>query len=119
MRGRWPRLDIPETADRAPAAGPLFGGGGGQIATLTFIGASLLIAAVRGDGGCEVMSIPGVFGGRPRLPCILFSPIDWLERRLAGVGRAAHILPWGWDEVRSRRPGRRDHRRDRFRRGEP
>jgi hypothetical protein len=31
------------------------------------------------------MSIPGVlFGRRTHLVCIAFSPIDWLEERLAG-----------------------------------
>lgn len=71
------------------AFGPLlavfFIGYGGPAATgaLTFLSASLLLAAIRSDPGCEVMSIPAVFLGRhTRLACLLFSPIDWLERRL-------------------------------------
>jgi hypothetical protein len=60
-----------------------FLGYGGPAATgaLTFLAASLLIAAFRADSGCEVMSIPGVISGKhTHLACLLFSPIDWLER---------------------------------------
>ena len=68
------------------AFGPLlavfFIGYGGPAATgaLTYLATSLLIAAIRGDGGCEVMSIPALFTGRhTHLCCLLFSPIDWCE----------------------------------------
>lgn len=57
--------------------------GEGQVAAVTFLAGSLLVAAVRGDGGCEVMSIPSaLFGGHSQLPCVVFSPIDWLEQKL-------------------------------------
>jgi hypothetical protein len=63
----------------------LLGGPLGRVASVAFIGISLVVQGVRGDGGCEVMSIPGVlFGRRTHLVCIAFSPIDWLEERLAG-----------------------------------
>ncbi len=68
------------------AFGPLlavfFIGYGGPAATgaLTYLAAALLIAAFRGDGGCEVMSIPALFTGKhTHLSCLLFSPIDWCE----------------------------------------
>ncbi|HEX9616207.1 MAG TPA: hypothetical protein VGA03_02240 [Anaerolineales bacterium] len=63
--------------------GPIFGAGEGQLATLIFVGLSLVIASLRADAGCEVMSIPGLlFGRRTRLACLLFSPIDWMEEKL-------------------------------------
>ena len=71
------------------AFGPLltvfFVGYGGPPATgaLTFLAASLLIAAIRADTGCEVMSIPALLSGKhTHLACLLFSPIDWFERSI-------------------------------------
>lgn len=62
-------------------AGVLFGRGEGQLAALTFLSASLFVAAVRADPGCEVMSIPGMLlGRRSHLACLLFSPVDSIER---------------------------------------
>jgi hypothetical protein len=56
----------------------------GRLGTLLFLGTSLLFTAVRADGGCEVMALPGVlFGKRTHLVCIAFSPVDWLEEKLA------------------------------------
>jgi len=70
------------------AGGPgglLLGRGEGELAAATFLGVSLLVAAARGDPGCEVTSIPGaLFGQTSRLTCIVFSPIDRLEHRLRG-----------------------------------
>lgn len=63
--------------------GLLFGGGEGQLAALTFLSVSLIVAAIRGDLGCEVMSIPGALVGRPtHLACVVLSPVDALERAL-------------------------------------
>jgi len=60
--------------------GPLFGQGEGGTAAITYIGVSLLIDALTGDPGCEVMAIPGLlFRSRTDLCCIVFSPIDALE----------------------------------------
>ncbi len=60
-------------------------GYGGPAATgaLTFLAVSLIVAAVRADSGCEVMSIPAVIAGKhTHLCCLLFSPIDSLERSI-------------------------------------
>lgn len=63
--------------------GPLFGRGEGELGAVTFLGLSLIVAAVRADRGCEVMSIPGLWTAkRTQLPCLLFSPTDSLERRI-------------------------------------
>lgn len=56
----------------------------GQLAVLKFLILCLAVAAVRGDGGCEVMSLHGLlFGRRSPLPSVFFSPFDWLEGRVA------------------------------------
>lgn len=63
-------------------AGPL-----GRLlrAVVVFLFVSLAVAALRSDDGCEVMSLPGLlFGRRTRLACLVSSPIDRIERRLAG-----------------------------------
>ncbi len=63
--------------------GYIFGAGEGQLGVLTFLGVSLLLAGVRGDLECEVMTIPGlVFKQHTHLACIIFSPFDWLEQRV-------------------------------------
>jgi hypothetical protein len=64
-------------------SGLIFGSGEGQLAAISYVGIALLIAGIRADPGCEVMSIPGLlFGQRTHLACIAFSPIDWLEEKL-------------------------------------
>lgn len=62
----------------------LFGDAQGRLGTLLFVGVSLVVTAVRADGGCEVMTLPGLLlGKRTHLVCIAFSPIDWIEERAA------------------------------------
>jgi hypothetical protein len=51
-----------------------------------WIGASLLLAAVRGYGGCEILAFPNALTGRrDQVGCILFTPLDQVEahRRLS------------------------------------
>jgi hypothetical protein len=63
--------------------GVLLGKGEGRLAIGTFLGISLLLAGVRGDAGCELMSIPSIlFKDRCHLPCVLFSPLDRVEQKL-------------------------------------
>ncbi len=62
---------------------PIFGQGKGQLAAVTFLGVSLVVAGVRAAPGCELMAIPGVlFGKHTELACLIFSPLDKLERKL-------------------------------------
>jgi hypothetical protein len=62
---------------------PIVGGGKGQLAAVTFLGISLVVAGVRAAPGCEVMAIPGLlFGKHTELACLIFSPLDSLERKL-------------------------------------
>ena len=64
---------------------PIFGRGKGQLAAVTFLGISLVVAGVRAAPGCEVMAIPGLlFGKHTQLACLIFSPLDRLERKLRG-----------------------------------
>jgi hypothetical protein len=61
---------------------PIFGRGKGQLAAVTFFGVSLVVAGVRAGPGCEVMAIPSLlFGKHTELACLIFSPLDRLERR--------------------------------------
>ena len=62
---------------------PFVGRGKGQLAAVTFLGISLVVAGVRAAPGCELMAIPGVFFGKhTELACLIFSPLDKLERKL-------------------------------------
>ncbi len=61
----------------------VFGGGIGQIASVGYVGASLLIDSINGDAGCEVMAIPGILlNKRTHLACLVFTPFDWVESKL-------------------------------------
>jgi hypothetical protein len=60
----------------------IVGRGAGELAAATFLAISLVFASVRADPGCEVMAIPGaLFGRHTELACLVFSPLDRLERR--------------------------------------
>jgi len=62
--------------------GPFLGRGEGRLAAFTFLGVSLVVAAVRADPGCEVMALPNTFLREPaELACLFFSPLDALERK--------------------------------------
>ena len=50
-------------------------------AALVFFGTTMLVAAVRGDAGCEVLAISNwVLGRKDQVGCLLFRGIDQLER---------------------------------------
>jgi len=54
----------------------------GEVAFWVWIGASMLLAAARGYGGCEVLAIPNLITGRrDQIGCILYTPIDRAEAR--------------------------------------
>jgi hypothetical protein len=62
---------------------PILGHGKGQLAAVTFFGVSLLVAGVLAAPGCEVMAIPSLlFRKHTELACLIFSPLDRLERKL-------------------------------------
>jgi CHASE2 domain-containing sensor protein len=62
---------------------PIVGRGKGQLAAITFLGVSLVIAGLRALPGCEVMAIPSLlFRKHAELPCLIFSPLDRLESKL-------------------------------------
>jgi len=52
-------------------------------AALIFYGASMLLAAVRGYGGCEVLAISNwVLRRDDQVGCFVLGPVDYAERRL-------------------------------------
>jgi hypothetical protein len=52
-------------------------------AAFVFYGASMLLAALRGYGGCEVLAISNwVLRRDDQIGCFVLSPVDSLERRL-------------------------------------
>jgi len=52
-------------------------------AALVFYGASMLLAAARGYGGCEVLAISNwILHRDDQIGCLVLSPIDDYERRL-------------------------------------
>ena len=58
-------------------------------AALVFYGGSMLLAAVRGYGGCEVLAVSNWLLGRDdQLGCLLFAPVDYLEHRRRPGDRA-------------------------------
>jgi hypothetical protein len=59
-------------------------------AALLFYGASMLLAALRGYAGCEVLAVSNWLLGRDdQIGCLLFWPIDHAERRRTDAGRSA------------------------------
>jgi hypothetical protein len=55
--------------------------------TFVFYGASMLVAALRGTGGCEVTAISDLLLRRDdQIGCALFGPIDLRERQRTGLG---------------------------------
>src|SRR4030095_115970 len=64
---------------------PILGRGKGQLAAVTFLAISLVVAGVRALSGCELMAIPGIFFRKDtELAWLVFSPLDKLERKLRG-----------------------------------
>ena len=62
---------------------PIVGHGKDQLAAVTFLSISLVVAGVRAAPGCELMAIPDVLLGKhTELACLIFSPLDRIERKL-------------------------------------
>jgi len=71
-----------------------------RFSLVLFIGVSLVVTAIRADGGCEVMTLPGMLmGKRTHLVCIVFSPLDWVEDKFTGgTSTAKGDSSWRGDE---------------------
>ena len=75
---------------------PILGHGRGQLAAVTFLGVALVVAGVRAAPGCELMAIPGIFFGKhTELACLIFSPLDKLERKLRSKRGVSRPLRFG------------------------
>ncbi len=56
-------------------------------ATMIFYGTTMLVAAVRGYAGCEVLAVSNWLLGRDdQVGCLLFEPIDRAERAAGREG---------------------------------
>lgn len=56
-----------------------------EVAIWAFFGASMLVAAAKGYGGCEVLALPNaITGRRDQIGCILYGPIDAAEAKHSG-----------------------------------
>jgi hypothetical protein len=54
----------------------------GSVALWVWLGVSMLLAAARGYGGCEVLAIPNLITGRDEaIGCMIYTPIDRAEAR--------------------------------------
>lgn len=55
------------------------------FAVLVFYGASMLVAALRGYAGCEVLAISNwILGRDDQVGCLVLGPLDYAEHRLKG-----------------------------------
>jgi hypothetical protein len=53
-----------------------------EVAIWSFFGVSMLVAALHGYAGCEVLAIPNaITGRRDQIGCVLYTPIDAAEAR--------------------------------------
>jgi hypothetical protein len=78
-----------------------------SVAALVFYGASMLLAALRGYGGCEVTAISNwILDRDDQVGCLVLSPVDDLERRLNAAS------PAGPSAASPTSPSDRDGRRD-------
>ncbi len=60
-----------------------------QDAALLFFGATLLLTALRGYAGCEIVAVSNWLLRRDdQVGCVVFSPVDAVEAQLAGKSRA-------------------------------
>ena len=58
------------------------------VAIYGFFGVSMLVAALRGYAGCEVLAIPNSISGRTdQVGCMIYTPIDRAEARRGAAGR--------------------------------
>ncbi|UCD23475.1 MAG: hypothetical protein JSW51_10550 [Gemmatimonadota bacterium] len=58
-----------------------------RAGVLIYVGLSLLLQTVRGDGSCEVLAIPSTVLKPPtHLAGILFAPVDAIEKHMSGPG---------------------------------
>jgi hypothetical protein len=59
----------------------------GDVAFWVWLGASMLVAAARGYGGCELLAAPNLITGRrDQIGCIIYTPIDRAEAKRTRSG---------------------------------
>ena len=55
------------------------GGFVGVTATFLYLGLSFLIAGIKADLGCEILTLQGLYKGKTHLSSVIFLPIDWVD----------------------------------------
>lgn len=74
----------------APVLAMAISGSVSLVAAVLYVGASLMLIAVRAEPGCEVMAIPSLLVRRPtHLACLFFTPLDWVEKKVGHIFGAA------------------------------
>ena len=99
----WQVVRLRWTTERLDATGPLGFAANFAIgipffmaeplrdAALVFYGGSLLLAAVRGYAGCEVLAISNwILRREDQVGCVVFSPLDLIEKRVTGATASPH-----------------------------
>ena len=67
-----------------------------QITVFSYVGLALVLAGWRRDEGCEVMSpANAIIGRQTHFACVIFSPIDWAERKSRGASGHGTADPLG------------------------
>ena len=65
----------------------VFGGQTGRVAAVGYVGVSLLLLTVKGNSANAALYLPSLLSGREtHLRCLLFAPIDLIEKNLSGPG---------------------------------
>jgi hypothetical protein len=65
-----------------------------SVAALVFYGASMLLAALRGYGGCEVLAVSNwILGRDDQIGCLVLSPIDSAEGSMRSATLTAATAP--------------------------
>jgi len=65
----------------------IFGDQAGRVAAVAYVGISLLLLTAKGNSSNEVLFLPTLLSGKAtQLRCLLFAPIDLIERNLSGPG---------------------------------
>jgi hypothetical protein len=65
----------------------LFGGQAGRVAVVGYVGISMLLLAAKGSGVNGLLYVPALLSGKEtQIGCLLFAPIDLIEKNLGGPG---------------------------------
>jgi hypothetical protein len=65
----------------------VFGDQAGRVAAVGYVGISMLLLAAKGSGVNGLLFLPALLSGKAtHIGCLLFAPIDMIEKNLGGPG---------------------------------